>query len=150
MSSMLGAPQNGQGTLKASSEMPRSGYYNEGSERALSTGNPCSRTSGAQLKIPREEKLKLRPTRLPYSVYGKLCRMLDIKRDFFDDFRMVAEELGIDRDDIRWLEQQTGPTDKILNRTDHELTVEKLMQVLLKIERHDVASILRDWVESDS
>lgn len=92
----------------------------------------------------------MRPTRLPYSVYGKLCRMLDIKRDFFDDFRMVAEELKIDRDDIRWLEQQSGPTEKILHRTDHELTVEKLMQVLLKIERHDVARILRDWAESDS
>ena len=74
--------------------------------------------------------------------------MLDYKRAFYDNFRMLAEKLGMDRDDIRWLEQQNHPTDKILNAMKRTLTVGRLIDVLRELEREGVASELEAWVDS--
>lgn len=92
---------------------------------------------------------------LPLKVYAKLCMMLNIKRDLkFDDFRMLAEKVGCDRNFIRYTEQMTNPTDVILQNwsSKSEATVGNLIELLKgeDLERMDVAKILEDWVNESS
>ena len=83
---------------------------------------------------------------LPYAVYNKVCLKLNIRRDFFDDFRMVAETLGMDRDTTEYVGQDRNPSDKIFSQYYPTVTVRELIQILHKIERMDVAEILEEWV----
>ena len=83
---------------------------------------------------------------LPYSVYNKVCLKLNIRRDFFDDFRMVAETLGMDRDTTEYAGQDGNPSLKIFSQYCPTVTVCDLIQILHKIERMDVAEILEEWV----
>lgn len=93
--------------------------------------------------------------KLPLKVHAQLCMMLNIKRDLkFDDFRMLAEKLGFDRDFIRAIEQMTNPTDAILQNwsSSSEATVGNLIDLLKgeDLERMDVAAILESWVNESS
>ena len=83
---------------------------------------------------------------LPYTVYNQVCLKLNIRRDFFDDFRMVAEELGMDRDTTEFAGQDRNPSDKIFSQYYPSVTVRELIQILHKIERMDVAEILEKWI----
>ena len=83
---------------------------------------------------------------IPYGVYSKICTKLNIRRDFFDDFRMVAEKLGMDRDAIEFIGQGRNPTDKIFTSGDRRVTVRRLISILHDIERRDVAEVLEEWV----
>ena len=94
-------------------------------------------------------------SKLPLKVYSKLCMMLNVKRDLkFDDFRMLAEKVGFDRDFIRGIEQMTNPADVILQNwsSKSEATVGNLIELLKgeDLERMDVAKILEDWVNESS
>ena len=93
--------------------------------------------------------------KLPLKVHAQLCMMLNVKRDLkFDDFRMLAEKLGFDRDFIRAIEQMTNPTDVILQNwpSSSEATVGNLIDLLKgeDLERMDVAAILESWVNESS
>lgn len=93
--------------------------------------------------------------KLPLKVHAQLCMMLNIKRDLkFDDFRMLAEKLGFDRDFIRAIEQMTNPTDAILQNwsSSSEATVGNLIDLLKgeDLERMGVAAILESWVNESS
>ena len=81
-----------------------------------------------------------------YSVYSKICTKLNIRRDFFDDFRMVAEKLGMNRDAIEFMGQGRNPTDKIFTSGDRTVTVRRLIGILHEIGRMDVAEVLEEWV----
>lgn len=77
--------------------------------------------------------------------------MLNVKRDVrFDDFRMLAEKVGLDRDETNFVEQLKDPTDEILKTWSKksEATVGKLIEILKgeDLERMDVVKILQDWV----
>lgn len=100
-------------------------------------------------------RLSTKLAKLPLSVYSKVCRMLNIKRDLkFDDFRMLAEKVGFDRDWIRCIEQMANPTDEILTTwsSRSEPTVATLIELLKgeDLERMDVAKILEDWANESS
>ena len=84
-------------------------------------------------------------------VYSKICVKLNIKRDiYFDDFRMLAEQLGMDRDSTEFAGQQINPTDFIFRVYNPDVTVDELVKVLHTIERLDVAAVLVDWIEQGS
>ena len=83
---------------------------------------------------------------LPLAVYSKICVKLNIIRDFFDDFRMVAEKLGFDKDTIQFSGQGRNPTDKIFTQCRRKVTVGMLIKILHDIPRMDVAEVLEDWV----
>ena len=101
--------------------------------------------------VPQNSRLSTLLTKLPLKLYAQLCRMLNVKRDLrFDDFRMLAEKVGFDRDFIRSIEQMTNPTDVILQNwssSRSEATVGKLIELLKgdDLEGMDVAKILEDW-----
>ena len=84
-------------------------------------------------------------------VYSKICLKLNIRRDIsFDDFRMLAEELGMDRDTTEYCGQQINPTDFIFLQYNRDVTVGELVKILQKIERLDVAAVLKDWIQQGS
>ena len=97
------------------------------------------------------ERLSTSVKEIPLSVYGPLCLMLNVKRDVkFDDFWMLAEEVGLNRDETNFIEQLKNPTDEILKTWSKksEATVGKLIDILKgeHLERMDVVKVLEDWV----
>lgn len=85
---------------------------------------------------------------LPLRIYSKICMKLNIRRDWsFDDFRMVAEELGMDRDTTEFIGQRRNPTDSLFVEYYTSVTVLQLINILHKIERLDVAAILEEWIK---
>lgn len=92
---------------------------------------------------------------LPLKVYSRVCMILNVRRDLkFDDFRMLAEKVGFDRDFIRNIEQITNPTDVILQQwsSKNDATVGNLIELLKgeDLQRMDVVKILEDWVNESS
>ena len=83
---------------------------------------------------------------LPYRVLKEICTKLNIRSPFFDDFRMVAEQLGMDKDTIEWIGQSENPTHKIFTSCHRGTKVGRLIEILHEIERPDVAKVLEDWV----
>ncbi|XP_044172491.1 uncharacterized protein LOC122963174 isoform X2 [Acropora millepora] len=83
---------------------------------------------------------------LPYRVFNQICTKLNIRRHFFDDFRMVAEQLGMDKDTIEYIGQSENPTHKIFSSCHRGVKVGRLTEILLEIERADVAKVLEDWL----
>ena len=88
---------------------------------------------------------------IPLSVYRRICLMLNVKRDVkWDDFRMLAEKVGLDKDETDFIAQKENPTDEILKTWSKKLeaTVGKLIEILKgeDLERMDVVKVLEDWV----
>lgn len=83
---------------------------------------------------------------LPFSVMDKICKKLNIVSPFFDDFRMVAEKLGSDKDTIQCIGQRDNPTYQIFTFCHRDVKVGKLITILRNIERTDVAKVLEDWI----
>ena len=88
---------------------------------------------------------------IPLSVYGRICVMLNVKRHVkFDDFRMLAEKVGLDKDETNFIAQTENPTDEILKTWSKkpEATVGKLIEILKgkDLDRMDVVKVLEDWV----
>ena len=83
---------------------------------------------------------------LPFLVLKRICVKLNIRSQFFDDFRMVAEKLGTDRDIIQWIGQSENPTYKIFTSCHRGAKVGRLIEILHEIERPEVAKVLEDWV----
>ena len=83
---------------------------------------------------------------MPFRVLVKICLKLNIISDRFDDFRMVAEELGSDRDTIEWIAQRENPTYKLFTSYHREVKVGRLIEILHEIKRKDAAKVLEDWV----
>lgn len=97
----------------------------------------------------KEERIKIKVRQLPVEVYRKICMKLSVKRNItFDDFRMVAEMLGLDRDTMEFLAQQSNPADVMFSQFGRNLMAYQLIEILHKIERFDVAAVLEEWVET--
>ena len=109
----------------------------------------------AQNRRRANSRLSTMLARLPLKLHAQLCMMLNVKRDLkFDDFRMLAEKVGFNRDFIRAIEQVTNPTDVILQNwsSSSEATVGNLIELLKgeDLERMDVVAILEEWVYESS
>ena len=102
--------------------------------------------------LSRDHRINMKVLDLPKKeVYSKICLKLNIRRDIsFDDFRMLAEELGMDRDATEYSGQQRNPTDFILSQYNPNVTVGELVKILHKIERLDVEAVLKDWIQQGS
>ena len=101
--------------------------------------------------VSSEGKPSTNVSRLPFEIHSKLCRKLDIKRElYYDDFRMLGEKIGLERDLIEYVGQRSNPTDEILKkwsgRDGSQATVGRLIEILHAIERADVAEVLEAWV----
>lgn len=95
--------------------------------------------------LSKQERLDLQVTSLPNSLYQRVCNMLDTEESFFRDYRMLAEELGMDKTNINRLQKVQTPTHSIL--LDYKITVDSFVTILKNIEREDVANEVEDWLE---
>ncbi|XP_068739984.1 uncharacterized protein [Montipora capricornis] len=98
------------------------------------------------------KRLSLKVTELPLTVYSIVCVKLNVERNLrFDDFRMLAQKVGLTRDETDVIHQKCpNDTDEILRTwsTRQEATVGKLIELLKEkdFDRQDVVQILQDWV----
>ena len=83
---------------------------------------------------------------LPFSVLNKICMKLNAISQFFDDFRMVAETLGSDKDTIQCISQNDNPTYQLFTSCHRDVKVGRLIEILHEIKREDVAKVLEDWL----
>ena len=91
---------------------------------------------------------------IPLKVYSRVCLMLNIRRELhFDDFRMLAEKVGLDGYAIRYIEQLDNPTDVVLKTwsSSRNATVGRLIELLKDedLKRMDVAEVLEKWVNNE-
>jgi len=83
---------------------------------------------------------------IPFPVWNNICLKLNIMSPFFDDFRMVAEQLGMDKDTIDWIGQSENPTHKMFTSCHRDAKVSRLIEILHAIGRLDVVKVLEDWL----
>lgn len=130
------------------------GLVDKGSISQTQNGKSCDVVDGG-IKPDLEQvtkRLSLKVTELPLTVYSKVCVKLNVERNLrFDDFRMLAQKVGLSRDETDVIHQNYRNTaDEILRTwsTRQEATVGKLIELLKEKDfyRQDVVQILRDWV----
>ena len=86
----------------------------------ISTARPCIQLHRLSTKV----------ACIPLEVYSRVCLMLNIRRILrFDDFRMLAEKAGLDRYEIKFVEQLENPTDVLLSTwsSSRDATVGRLI-----------------------
>ena len=97
-------------------------------------------------------RLSTKVTSIPLKVLSDVCLKLNLKRSLrFDDFRMLAEKVGLSRDETEYIEQKfLNHTEEILKTWSkkREATVGKLIEILKEedFDRTDVTDILENWV----
>lgn len=81
-------------------------------------------------------------------VYFKICLKFNIKCDiFFDDYWMLVEVFGMDRDIIEYFGQQINFIDFIFLEFYLNVIVGEFVIIFQKIERLDVVVVLKDWIQ---
>lgn len=101
---------------------------------------------------PRRRSVKVKD--IPLDVCSRVCVMLNAKRNVRpDDFRMLAEKSGFNRDEIEYMGQMQDPTNEILLTwsSRREATVGRLIELLEEDDfgRSDVAEVLENWVNGE-
>ena len=101
---------------------------------------------------PRRRSVKVKD--IPLKVYSRVCVMLNVRRIVRrDDFRMLAEKTGFNRDEIEYMGQMQDPTNEILLTwsSRREATVGRLIELLEEDDfgRSDVAEVLENWVNGE-
>ena len=86
---------------------------------------------------------------IPITFYRKICMKLDtLRRLSWNDFRLLAEKVGLDKDNIWWLEQRDNPTKLILQEFESQKdpSIGRFKAILEEMERNDVVTVIEDWV----
>ncbi|CAH3166120.1 unnamed protein product [Pocillopora meandrina] len=91
---------------------------------------------------------------IPIKVKSKICLKLNVEDNYFsNDYRLLGEKMGIDRDAIKNLKRSANPTHDLLElwSAKREATVEKLIEFIREddMDRDDVATILEDWLKKE-
>ena len=99
-------------------------------------------------------RLSTKVAYIPLEVYSSVCLMLNIRRILrFDDFRMLAEKVGLDRYEIKFVEQLENPTNVVLSTwsSSCDATVGRLIELLKDedLKRMAVAEVLEKWVNNE-
>ena len=98
------------------------------------------------------QRLSTKVKEIPLSVFSQVCVKLNVKQQLrFNDFRMLAEKVGLKRDETECIDQRfENPTKEIVNVWSQkgQATVGQLIEWLKEdsFQRFDVAEILEDWV----
>lgn len=85
---------------------------------------------------------------LPFKIFSQIAMKLNVQREWtFDDWRMVAEELGVNKDTTELLASQKNPFHDLFTQFCTDVTVLKLINILHKINHLDAAAILEEWIQ---
>lgn len=86
---------------------------------------------------------------IPLTFYRRICIKLDTLRQLsWNDFRLLAEKVGLDKDNIWWLEQKDNPTKSILQEfeTQKDPSIGRFKAILEEMQRDDVVKVIEDWI----
>ena len=86
---------------------------------------------------------------IPIEFYRQICMKLDTLLQLsWNDFRLLAEKVGLDKDKIWWLEQRDNPTKLILQEfeSQKDRSIGRFKAILEEMERNDVVTVIEDWV----
>ena len=75
--------------------------------------------------------------------------MIDIPRELvWDDYRLLAEKIGLGPDVILWLGQQRNKAQLILQQFDaqEDPSVRRFKEILEVMGRNDVVTVIEDWL----
>ena len=78
-----------------------------------------------------------------------ICIKIDTPRELlWDDYRLLAEKIGLGTDVILWLGQQSNKTELILQKFDaqEDPSVRRFKEILELMERNDVVEVIEDWL----
>lgn len=97
------------------------------------------------------KRLSTKVKEIPLTVFSQVCVKLNVKQVGFNDFRMLAEKVGLKRYETDNIDQRyPNPTEEIVNVWSQkgQATVAKLIEWLKEdsFQRIDVVEILEDWV----
>ena len=86
---------------------------------------------------------------IPIEFRCTICKKIDTHRElFWDDYRLLAEKIGLGADVILWLGQQRNKTELILQQFDaqEDPSVRRFKEILEVMERNDVVTVIEDWL----
>lgn len=90
-----------------------------------------------------------RMSAIPYQFFGKICIKLDTLRQlFWDDFRLLGEKVGLDKDEITLLKQKGNQTETIIDKFNSQKNscIGNFITILEEMERNDVITVIEEWV----
>lgn len=93
--------------------------------------------------------LSKRMSVIPIQFYRKICIKLDTLRELlWDDYRLLAEKVGLDKDTILLLGQQKNQTEIILQKFDaqRDCSIGRFKAILVEMERNDVETVIEEWL----
>ncbi|XP_078349581.1 uncharacterized protein LOC144634481 isoform X2 [Oculina patagonica] len=145
------AGSGSSGNLAAQEHDQEASLLHENSASKTNENVKCDVVDGGvkQSASQVQTRLSTNVKEIPLRVYSRVCKMLNGKRERFDDFRMLAEKVGLTRVCV---EQLKNPTHEILKiwswKNENEATVGKLIEFLKEkdLKRWDVVKVLKVWV----
>ena len=85
---------------------------------------------------------------IPIEFICKICMKLDTPRElFWDDYRLLAQKIGLDRDVILCLGQQKNKTELILQKFDaqEDPSIRRFKEIVEEMRRNDVVTVIENW-----
>lgn len=95
-------------------------------------------------------------TDVPPPIIGEMCRLLDIERVTDEnDYRMLGYELGLKSSEITSIKQKSNNPSRVLlmekfASKPNSGTLNHLISLLTKLERHDVIQVIDEWVQNQT
>ncbi|XP_068724833.1 uncharacterized protein [Montipora capricornis] len=116
------------------------------------TGLHCSSSDNIE-SVPTDFKIKLlsgKLSQIPIEPFRrKICNKLNQRREFsWDDYRLLGDKIGLDKDAISALDRETNPTDSLMNIFDSKVgsSVEKFQKIVEGMGRDDVVTVINEWI----
>ena len=93
--------------------------------------------------------LSKRVLAIPIEFRRKIYMLLDTPRElFWDDYRLLAEKIGLGPDVILFLGQRNNKIELILQKFDaqEDPSIRRFMAILKEMERNDVVTVIEQWM----
>ena len=93
--------------------------------------------------------LSKRMLEIPIKFRRNICMMLDIRDELqWNDYRLLAEKVGLATHVISWLGQQKNKTELILQQynTQEDPSIRRFKAILDEMKRDDVVTEIEEWI----
>ncbi|XP_015775491.1 PREDICTED: uncharacterized protein LOC107353663 isoform X4 [Acropora digitifera] len=128
----------------------KSGNYIPGTQSTSTTGH-TSGSSNDIRSVPEDFQNKLLSEPVAKiaisSSYTKICDNLNDERPFYNDYRILGEEVGLHKDEILCLGQKDNPTHLILDQKG--ISIGEFRKCLEEMDRNDVVNLIDEWIVNE-
>ncbi|XP_068694907.1 uncharacterized protein [Montipora foliosa] len=116
------------------------------------TGLHCFSSDNIE-SVPTDFQKKLlswRLSKIPIMpFYRNICNKLNQRREcFWDDYRLLGEKIGLDKDEVSVLGQERNPTLSMIQKFDSKegSCIGMFQEIMEEMERDDVVAIIKEWI----